>query len=364
MLISLPRNNLRTQSIGRWPMRLQMHIVHFALLILSAASSRSIYAANDVDTPINFNYPAGALAGYADVVYGSPEGVTLPSSGYDAGSFPIPDYDDLVELPPAFTSLTAGAMPGAQAADVMGVIWLDEISKSGRVIESSLWIAPAADPLLMPVELWTGIEGGGLGPRSVEYQDEPNFPRLQPFTPNRQHHSIGLLFGVRVIETRAVNFINANGGVLSSLLVDLNVENHIVGPQAGIVWAKSHGPISAEMKGLALLGYNSARVTLDGSVAKDLVPGRFNHPLYLSPTSFDHVATYHEFSPSGELCMETKLQVSRRVSLKLAWTGLLINNFLLTGNRIKFQLPSFGLLDPGGGELFLQSVYGGMEMRY
>jgi len=273
------------------------------------------------------------------------------------------EFDDLSTFNIYFDDVTQRSTFGSRAVDVMQVAWLDDLGKVNRTKDEPVIISPGANALLLRDEQMMGMEGGTMGPWSFTSSDAPGFdPLFTTFAPYRQNQSWGILYGMRVIETDEEARTNAAGSIVAESFWNVEVENHIVGPQLGLVWGRSHGPLSFEVQGLALLGYNAARVQLHSKTNIGLVPGALNQPLYARPTDFAAAERHHEFSPAGELRAQSSLQLSPAVAVKLAWTALMIQNVMEADDRIDYQFPGAKLRDPDEQQLFVQSIYCGLDI--
>jgi hypothetical protein len=134
-----------------------------------------------------------------------------------------------------------------------------------------------------------------------------------------------------------------------------------VGPQVGLIWARSHGKWSLKTQGTVLAGYNDGQVLQRSEIGEQFIPGALNRPLYAQPTYSQHSESHHDFSPGGELRAEASYQLSDSFSLKLAWSGIVFDNVLLPDNRTAYLLTDTGLQDPGNQQMTIQNLYCGIE---
>jgi hypothetical protein len=276
----------------------------------------------------------------------------------------VTDFDDLHEFKVFFDTETTHALSGSQAVDFAKVSWLDGVGAIGKdVATETFHVSRGAEALLMRDEINTGIEGGAMGPRSIESTYEPDVePRFTSFTLDENGHSFGLIRGIRVLQTMEHFRHSMRGSIFGRTSSDLLVENNAVAPHVGVVWATTRGPLSVQMQGLLLLGYNTGRVKLYGSMGEDLIPGALNRPLFARSTRFSHVQSYDGLSRSIEIRADGKLQISKATAFRVSWSGVAIDNLIIGTDRLDFRLPSMGLSDRGLEAELVHQVYCGFEV--
>jgi hypothetical protein len=113
--------------------------------------------------------------------------------------------------------------------------------------------------------------------------------------------------------------------------------NHIVGPQIGLRWARKQDRWSVVAEGRFLAGLNIQNVRNHGVLGSELgAPSPWSseltdgelvnmQPYMLSlqePYYFDNAAHIAEFSPAGELRVKFVFDVTRALSLNIGWEGL------------------------------------------
>src|SRR5262245_52019048 len=110
-----------------------------------------------------------------------------------------------------------------------------------------------------------------------------------------------------------------------------------------------------------MAGFNFGDVNQQGTMGREIVPGALTRPLYTRATQFRHVHRHAAFSPSGELRAEALYHVLDNVTFSVAWSGLAIGNALFAGSRVNYEMPDFGLIDPGEQSIVVHNFYVGVE---
>jgi hypothetical protein len=173
---------------------------------------------------------------------------------------------------------------------------------------------------------------------------------------------MGIIYGVRMIERQTGIYVTADGGFLGPAYWHTEAENHVVGPQLGLMLLRSAGRWSLRFQATAMAGFNYGDVQQNGSIGQRLIPGALNRPLFGRPTLFRHVDPHDEISPSGELRAEATYRVTDRVSFAVTWSGIAIGNALLSENRIGDSMPDLGLVDPGEQQILVHNLFCGVTV--
>jgi len=225
----------------------------------------------------------------------------------------VTDYDDLHTFNVIFEHLTAAGIPFSGAVDAVDVVWLGEEQPSGQPGDAILsW--QAADALRIRDWQFTGIDGGSVSPMDMYWPGEIGpAPQMWAAPLGSRQNGFGIIYGVRMIERQTGIYATADGGILGSAYWHTEAENHVVGPQLGLMLLRSAGPSSLRLQATAMAGFNYGDVEQHGSVGSQrLIPGALNRPLFARPTSFRHVDPHDEISPSGELRAEATYRVTDR----------------------------------------------------
>jgi hypothetical protein len=298
---------------------------------------------------IAFDYEPGLMHGFLDVfdgIFNEPGGRILPADidgdgildgdfiaddidedgqfgpdGFDfmtPGDVPDtiidvpPDYDDLVELPTAFSNVTV-----VNSAKTTGV----ELMRSHIV--------------------------------SNEHYQAKN-----------QNNHLELYYGARYLQFDDNFLVNGFGGVLRDSFWNTQIENNIVGPQVGGRWINKRGRWTTSAQGRFMFGYNISRWNQDGIIGSQLQPGDNNNPLYLGTTTFRYGRRDDDFSPVGEMRLEVAYQLVKSVALKAGWTGTYAGNVYRASTHTLYRLPDMGFIVGNPEHLFVNGLTLGVEFNH
>ncbi len=276
---------------------------------------------------------------------------------------PVADFDDLHTFNFSFLHLTAAGIPLSGAVDAVDVVWLSEEQSNGQS-EDTIVPWQAAEALRIRDWQFTGIDGGSVSPMNMYWPGEIGpAPQLSAMPLGSRQNGIGIIYGVRIIERQTGIYVTADGGLPGSAYWHTEAENHVLGPQLGLMLLRSAGRWSTRFQATAMAGFNYGDVHQRGSVGlQRTIPGAINQPLFLRPTSFRHVDPHGEISPSGEIRAEATYQATDRVSFALTWSGIAIGNALLSEHRIGDSFPDLGLVDPGEQHIFVHNLFCGVNV--
>jgi hypothetical protein len=198
-------------------------------------------------------------------------------------------------------------------------------------------------------------------PTAARFAFAPEFTR---FALNRQVGGVGVLYGYREIGIWNHYAIEADGGIYGGINSYTESDNHVIGPQGGVVAFRRFGPLSFYAHGLFLAGLNNGSIQQNNRIGEDLerTPGVVNRPFRIEPVESEYTDTRDEFVPMGEFWVESGLQITDNTSIKVAWSALIVNNILLSQDRIRFLLPDMGFRDPGNQHMLVQNFFCGFEV--
>jgi hypothetical protein len=159
--------------------------------------------------------------------------------------------------------------------------------------------------------------------------------------------------------------IDAAGGILADFDLFSRVNNFIVGPQLGARWSRSRGRWTVSAEGRFLAAANFQQVRLNGTYATLAVPGGPRGAFQnLVSSRFDDAQTDEEFAPVGELRLETQLQLTRAISLRMGYNGLVAGGISRASRRINYTLPELSILDGRTNESFIVNGFNfGFELN-
>jgi hypothetical protein len=275
----------------------------------------------------------------------------------------ITDFGDLHEFNIAFDRMDPSTEFGFQTVDLCGVLWLNDDGDPNAKKDRTFMSARSEDvPVRHDVELTAAASGPAR--RLDESGDPQDDTELQPnifVSSNERRNGVGIVYGFRALDSSDAFGADYFGGILGGASTRTFADNQIVGPQIGVIWAKSRGKWSFQTQGTVLAGYNDGQVWQRSEVGAETIPSALNRPLYAQPVFAQHSESHQDFSPGGELRAETSYHFSESLSLKLAWSGIYFDNVLLADNRTVYYLPTMGLRDPGNQHLIVQDLYCGIE---
>jgi hypothetical protein len=275
----------------------------------------------------------------------------------------ITDYDDLHVFNFSFDWLGAAGLPYSGAVDAVNIVWLGD-SQPDAAQDDSHIASRAAEALRMRDWQFTGIDRGAIPVSNDLWPDDVSpIPATAAADLEPAQNGIGLIYGLRAIERQDGHYFWASGGLLNSAQWQTVAENHIIGPQLGVVMQGSAGPLSVRFQATALAGFNYGDVHQSGELGRQRqIPGAINQLLFGRPTVFNHVASHDEFSPSGELLGEATFRLTDSAAIVFTWSGIAIGNVLLSENRTRSSLPDMGLIDPGIQSIFVHSLFCGVHI--
>jgi hypothetical protein len=303
------------------------------------------------DVYVAFNYAPGLMHGFVDIMRGvstDPQGRILPTDedgdgildgdgfaddldedgqfgpdGFDAedpvyvpetGFFvnEIPDYDDLVELPTSFRTLSV-----RNATETNGVELMRMHVLSNR-----------------------------------------------RFMKKYQNNHLELYYGARFFQFNDEFIVQGEGGVLGRSIWDTEIGNNIVGPQVMLRWARDKGRLSTIVQGRFMAGYNITNWRQTGAIGEDLIPGDHNHPLYLQPKSFQYGRQDNDFAPLAELRLEGKYRISKSVAINAGYSAIFIDGLRRASTHIDYTLPNMGFVVGDTEHAFINGLNAGIEINH
>jgi hypothetical protein len=243
-----------------------------------------------------------------------PDGVDLMTPGDVPDTiFNIPpDYDDLVELPTSFRTLSV-----RNSSETNGV----ELMRMTR-----------------------------LSNRRNMRKD--------------QNNHLELYYGARYFQFNDNFIVQGEGGVLGRSFWDTRIDNNIVGPQVMLRWIRHQGRWSTNVQGRFMAGFNVTEWGQTGGLGEDLIPGALNHPLYAQPKSFQYGRRDDDFAPLGELRIEGKYRISKAVALNVGYTGMFIDGIRRASTHIDYTLPNMGFVVGDTESALINGVNFGLEVNH
>jgi hypothetical protein len=176
-----------------------------------------------------------------------------------------------------------------------------------------------------------------------------------------QNNHIELAIGARYFRLYDDFRVDGFGGVLGKSYWDTQFINNIAGPEVALKWTnqRQRWQLSADTRFTA--GYNIQDWSQTNGIGQELIPGATNRLLYAQPTFSHHTLAMNDFSPLGELRLETAYYLTQNVSLKLGYEGMAIANIKRAATSVRYALPDMGYNDAGSQNLIVNGVDFGVE---
>ena len=161
----------------------------------------------------------------------------------------------------------------------------------------------------------------------------------------------------------------ARGGALADTEWRHNAVNRMVGPMAGFRVTKTSRRWTTQFHGRFMAGANFTSIRQDGYIGNHLsrsglffgatTPGL---PTSLGGNAFFHRFSDEFFSPTGELRVEVAAQLTKYVSFRGGWTGLVAGNITRASNTVRYAIPDLGIVH-SNEEVFSSMASLGIEIN-
>lgn len=302
------------------------------------------------DVYVAFNYEPGLMHGFQDVMdalSADPQGRILPADvdgdGILDGDGFADDLDNDGQYgPDGFDLMVPGLQPDTIAVGV----------------------PPDYDDL---VELPTSFRT--LSVRNATETNGVELMRMHQLSNRRymkktQNNHLELYYGARFFQYRDEFIVSGEGGVLGRSFWDTQIHNNLVGPQIMVRWIRQQGQLSTNLQGRFMAGFNVSNWTQTGAIGEDLIPGDHNHPLYLQPKSFQYGRRDDDFAPLGELRMEAKYAVSKAVSANIGYSAMFVGGLRRSSTHIDYTLPNMGFIVGDTESAFINGINLGFEVNH
>ncbi|MEM7315787.1 MAG: BBP7 family outer membrane beta-barrel protein, partial [Planctomycetota bacterium] len=155
-----------------------------------------------------------------------------------------------------------------------------------------------------------------------------------------------MYFGARFLELDDRFSIRAVGGVLSDWNLDQNALNRIIGPQFGVRVARRTNRWSSIISGRFMAGANFQSTRQFGVIGDhSSTNSGVGLPDSFGGADYYNTARKEIFSPVGEFKIESSMNVTRSMTAKVGWTGIVVGGVSRAANTIDYALPTFAILD-------------------
>jgi hypothetical protein len=215
------------------------------------------------------------------------------------------------------------------------------------------------DRQLSPVRFDTFLTQNATSMHGVELMKVWRLPRM---------HYGGVwewYMGARYVGLSDEFNIEAAGGILADFKLYSRVNNFLVGPQVGARWSRSRGRWTVSAEGRFLAAANFQQIRLSGNYATAQAPGGPGNGFpNLAAVQYDDAQSDETFAPLGELRFETQFRLTRALSLRMGYNGLVTGGISRASRRINYVLPDLSILDGRKNEAFIVNGFNfGFELN-
>ncbi|MEX2091662.1 MAG: BBP7 family outer membrane beta-barrel protein [Pirellulales bacterium] len=179
-----------------------------------------------------------------------------------------------------------------------------------------------------------------------------------------QNNHFELGAGARFLQFEDYFSFLGDGGVLGRTFSNTWLDNQIVGPQVRAKWVNQRQRWRLSGTTSFLFGYNSQNWRQENGIGAELVPGATNRFLYGQPTYSTHGLQKRQFSPVGELRLESAYYLTQALALKVGYTGMYVGNIKRAATSVRYYLPDMGYRNSGNQNLITNGVDVGIEFVY
>jgi hypothetical protein len=241
----------------------------------------------------------------------------------------VRDYDDYHPLNVA-GGIRIDESAGSGAVQTLNVVWLgDSPAAVGREVRNYSVPQPA-EALRMRDWQNSGMEGGSLESRDTQDEGDIRFRSEVLVSDVEQSNAFGIAYGIGILGMEIQRRTDIRASILEGYFIN-GVNNQIVGPKAGLIWSKLHGPLSFDLQGSLLLGINSGE---------------------MSDTS--------KFGPNFTIPGALNRLLSKRMSFCTMWSSLFVGNLFYETSELRTGLPEPTFV-VDNENLVLHQFYCGLE---
>ncbi|MHC4401471.1 MAG: BBP7 family outer membrane beta-barrel protein [Planctomycetota bacterium] len=193
---------------------------------------------------------------------------------------------------------------------------------------------------------------------------ELNF--LYRMHPNHHGGIFELFGGARYMEIDELFSVDALGGNLADSFWATSADNHVIGPQLGARWFRKTGRWTFATEGRFFAGFNAQSIKQRGTLGSQLDPALAGllQIRNMGPTSFNHGASQNEWSPTAELRVDARYQLTSGVSARIGWTGIWMDGVARASNLINYEVPNMGIdLSQNRQSIFIHGASIGLELN-
>jgi hypothetical protein len=159
-------------------------------------------------------------------------------------------------------------------------------------------------------------------------------------TTGATENRVGFAYGIGTFAIDDIRQGYAWGSFLGSSSWLTGASNQILGPKTGVVFQRRLGKWTFDSQGLVVLGANAAQVSQRGVMGEGRIPGALNQLLYARTTKYASDSTSLGFSPAGEIRAAINYELNNSITLRTAWSTLVVGNVSHTTDELASELPN------------------------
>lgn len=161
------------------------------------------------------------------------------------------------------------------------------------------------------------------------------------------------LFGVRYLQVKDRFTLLGSGGLFDSTWMNTTIQNEIVGPQVGFRWSLQRSRWSCSAEGRFMAGANFQNGNQYWVFLSEVETPPIRNAPALTVFSARNAAHNTEFTPLGELRVQTSYYLTRAVALKVGYTLLYADGIQRASNSVVYQVPDGGIKNNHGDDYIL-----------
>jgi hypothetical protein len=312
------------------------------------------------NTHVNFATPAGYLQGFRDYL----NNLVGAATGTQGG-------------PVLYVGNYGGIDEALEDDDFTFYRVADDINENGVPGSIIIFVPDPNDPTILIPTVYTDF--GDLHTFNVAFDQVQVRSRTKMsgveamwsheltnrhYQAKHQNNHIEVSAGARFMMVEDYFYFLGDGGILGRTYSHNWLDNQIVGPQVAAKWTNQRQRWRFTANTRFMFGYNIMDWSQENGIGAELVPGALNRPMYAQPTYSYHGLSFDDFSPVGELRLETAYYLTKAVALKLGYTGTYIGNIKRASTSVRYYLPDMGYRDSGTQDLISNGVDMGIEFVY
>ncbi len=298
-------------------------------------------------------------------------GYITDESGWLFSSTFVHEHDKIERFANATTAFNDPFLINSQWVDFNGDGVDDDLNNNGIFGNNSPFNVDTSIPPDGTLDAYVGPDFGDLVSLPITFnnlfvQNQTSFSSLElmhitRWDPLHAGGTVEWLLGLRYSNV-SDNFrvIGTGGqGILTNMLIDARTRNNLVGPQVGIRWNKQtgHWRIGSEARFMAAANFQQAWV--DSSFNGN--GGQIQAGTIVGGNDSTSDTTW---APLGELRLDVGYQVSKAITLRMGYTGLVAGGITRASRRVNYQLPQALILDGNKSEAFIVNGFNfGIEIN-